>query len=188
MKKILSVLLISMLSACMPQKPDSAFYSFAPSDISHPIAENRIIVDVARVKIPEYIDRTQIVTTSDTAVNISNHNRWAEGLSPMIQRRIISDLEAMLPRAIIKNSDFAGKSPNYTVFVEVYKLDGVPGDKISLDAIYTITSDNDNNIRTKNVHYTADTGAEYSDYAAAAGDLVGRLSKSIAADLVKMDK
>lgn len=182
-------------AACVGHSPDASFYTFVPDSncATHDGGEcvtqdtRPITVDVARVRVAEYIDRTQMVTTNGVNVYVSQDNRWAEGLAPMTQRQIISDLTTRLPSASVKDANFAGSGGDYGVFVEIYPLDGALGGLARLRASYAIASDGVAP-RPRTVNYTTHVGDTYADYAMAVGRMVDKMAAEIAADIAATAK
>ncbi|MBD5389302.1 membrane integrity-associated transporter subunit PqiC [bacterium] len=191
MKKylILSVTLIA--AACGGRSPQPTFYRLgdvtgAVSDDARAGATPRR-VDVGRVRIPEYIDRPQMVTVRDVYVDVAADHRWAEGLSPMIQRRLITNLGTQLENAVVKDATFGGPSGDCVVMVEIYRLDGQLGTSVQMDAVYDVLSDGHTG-RPQTVHYSVPVGDTYGDYATAVGRLVDQLSGDVARDVGRLKR
>ncbi|MDE6570976.1 MAG: PqiC family protein [Alphaproteobacteria bacterium] len=157
MKKYVGLLLAGLLAACAGRSPESSFYTLAGVGDVTPVSQMTGTVDVARVRIPEYIDRPQIVTMSGVNVHLAQDNRWAEGLAPMIQRKLIHNIGAYLPRATVKDANFAAPA----------------GDADAASAPHT-------------VRYSEPAGADYTEYVGAVSRMVDRLSRDIAKDIAAL--
>lgn len=102
-----------------------------------------IAVGVGPVKIPEYLDRLQIVTRSTmSSLQLAEFERWAEPLDKSIPRILAENLSALL------GSDQVAIHPwpnalqvEYQVVVEVNRLDGTLGQNALLDARWTLLAD-----------------------------------------------
>jgi len=94
MSKYFVLLLVVALGACTGRSPQPTYYTLAANNDAVAVSQMTGAVDVARVRIPEYIDRPQMVTTSGVQVNLAQDNRWAEGLAPMMQRKLIQNIGA----------------------------------------------------------------------------------------------
>lgn len=190
MRKYFAIMALGVLCACAPHRtPDTNFYTLVPmnGDVKY-ISLDTPSIDVDRVKVAEYIDRPQIITTSGVKVNVAQYDRWAEGLPTMLQRQIISDIGTYLPNASVKNATFMGAGADYTVFIEISKLDGNLGDNVEIEAVYSIS---DTNGHTPITHFVKDSvtvGDEYSDYVEKIGDMVHKLSRRISQDIVNLEK
>ncbi len=84
-----------------------------------------VIIGIGPVKIPEYLDRPQIVTkTKDKMLNFAQFDRWGESLDLGLARLIREDLTIMLPGAKLTlypwNPSMAVK---YQIAIEVIQLD-----------------------------------------------------------------
>lgn len=187
MKLITLLLMGTLFTGCaLHQSRDAAFYTLpTTTDAITPISNARMVIDVERVKVPEYIDRTQIVTTSGVGVNVDNDNRWAEGVPAMIQRKIITNIGAYMPHSVVKNGNFTSTSGGYSVFIEIYKMDGRLSDTATLDAIYSVAASG-GATKTRNVHYTVPVGDNYDDYVVQIGKMIDKMSRDIAVSLEAM--
>lgn len=187
MKKIMALLSAAALCACAHHATTPSYYTLAENADGVAISAKKMSVDVGRIKIPEYIDRAQIVTTDGVVVNVAENDRWAERVGPMLERRIMSGLRTRLTGASVKSGDFIGAPADYAVFVEVYRLDGAMPGSVIMDATYTVVSGGVP-VRTRRVEYSVDSGDTYSDYVHAVGALTDKLSRDISRDLDKLAK
>lgn len=83
------------------------------------------IIDFGPVRIPEFLNRPQIVTENkDKTLKFSEFNRWGERLDTAFEYVISEDLAAMLPGAIVNihpwNSSLTAK---YQITVDVIRLE-----------------------------------------------------------------
>ncbi|MDE5615926.1 MAG: PqiC family protein [Alphaproteobacteria bacterium] len=187
MKKYLAICAFVILGACAHNHQAPSYYTLAENAGGVAISSKKMSVDVGRIKVPEYIDRSQIVTTDGAAVTVAENERWAERVGPMTERRIMSGLRARLTGATVKSADFIGAPTDYSVFVEIYRLDGTIPGNVVLDATYSIV-ENGTPVKTRRVEYADTCGDSYSDYVHAIGGLVDKLSRDISRDLVRLAK
>lgn len=84
-----------------------------------------VIIGVGPVKIPEYLDRPQIVThDKEKTLKFAQFDRWGESLDVGMARLIGEDLTVMLPRAHIVLYPWDVSIPvKYKVVVEIVRLD-----------------------------------------------------------------
>ncbi len=176
-----------LLAGCVHRRAlDVQFYTLPITNNNvAPVSDIRCSVDVGRIKIPEYIDRPQIVTVNGADVNPSQTNRWAESFSRMMQRNIIEGINTYLPNATVKSDNFMADSGDYAVFIEVYKLDAALGQEISMDAVYSVVDTNGEIVALENVHYVMPVGDTYSDYATVVSRMTGQLSHDISKTLTR---
>lgn len=180
MKKYMGLMGLLVLTGCMGRTPESSFYTFAPRDGCAVISQARRTIDVGRVRIAEYIDRPQMVTTDGARVTVNQTNRWAEGLGQLAGRRVITNLNASMPNAVIKDATF-GTPGDCHVDIEIFTLDGILGGDVRMDAIYTLGCGDQN--KTRRMTYTAPAGDDYVDYATSVGGLIDQMSDDIARDM-----
>lgn len=99
-----SLLLLS-LTGCFGTTPPAQFYLLEPSsDTSSQsiVTSTKPLIVITRVHIPEYIDRSQIVTaTSKNAYKLAEFDRWAEPLNDNIARVLQQDLAALVPADVV---------------------------------------------------------------------------------------
>ena len=125
------VCLALIVSGCIsiPNSPTPRFYSLSAvneTQVSKKInLPSDVIIGVGPVKIPEYLDRPQIVTKSkEKMLQFAQFDRWGESLDLGLARLIREDLTVMLPGAKLTlypwNPSIAVK---YQVVAEVVQLD-----------------------------------------------------------------
>lgn len=100
-------------------------------------------VGVGPVKVPEYLDRPQMVTrSSDTSLRFSEYDRWAEPLGKNLARVVADDLSAMLPSENVCVFPWTkSMQVRYQVTLDVVQLEQTPDGKVTLDARWNIMGD-----------------------------------------------
>jgi uncharacterized lipoprotein YmbA len=132
--KWIIICLTLCLSGCIslpnsPLSPSPRFYML--SAINQPEVSKKInitpgvIIGVGPVKIPEYLDRLQIVTKEKQGnLKIDEFNRWGESLDLGLARLIREDLTVKLPRAnLILYPWDPSMGIKYQVVAEIVQLD-----------------------------------------------------------------
>ena len=122
-----------ILSGCIlypiPNSPTPRFYALSAvneTQVSKKInIAPDVIIGIGPVKIPEYLDRPQMVTKNkEKMLQFAQFDRWGESLDLGLARLIREDLTVMLPGAKLTlypwNPSIAVK---YQVIVEVVQLD-----------------------------------------------------------------
>ena len=102
-KSLVFAILWLILSGC-GSTPSPKFYLLEPSASAAPAAasDKQALIVLAPVRIPHYLDRAQIVTASgDNGYQLSELNRWAEGLDHNITRVLQQDLSQLLPANVV---------------------------------------------------------------------------------------
>jgi len=108
--------------------PNSRFYMLKAINESQ--ASQRLdissdaIIAIGPVKIPEYLNRPQIVTQDKNGMlNFAQFDRWGETLDVGMARVIIQDLRVMLPGANLEMFPYNFAIPvKYQVIMEVVQL------------------------------------------------------------------
>lgn len=133
----------AMLTECSRSAP-TRFYllrsTLAPDLSQNAAASTAGIVAVGPVELPEYLNRSQIVSRADpgTRVGLAEFDRWAEPLAGGIKRVVMEDLAILLPTTRIYGfPPGAEVSANYQVALRVERLDAGPG-SAALEAWWTI--------------------------------------------------
>lgn len=186
MKKCVIALSLFLGACIMHRSPQVNLYTLPTHGAVKPISTVRTSVDVGRIRIPEYLDRMQIVTTDGANVTASQTNRWSENISQMLQRNVIERVGQYLPNATIKPDNFMAESGEYTVFVEIYKIDGALGNNVKMDAVCSITNASAEQVALETVHYSMPVGNSYSDYATAVGALSDKLARDISVKIANI--
>lgn len=180
--------IILLLSACSTSKP-SKFYNIISVENCNSNLESNINIGVELVNIANYLNRPQIVTLkNETEFNISETNRWLESLQYSLQSAITDNLSICIKNSKVKKINFKEDSFDYTILVDVIKLDGKFNDKVQLDAWYTIKKNN-KIVKTERVKLnkklTKDIEVKnYKELVKIQSDLIGELSVIIAKNII----
>jgi uncharacterized lipoprotein YmbA len=152
---ILACVVALNLAACAGGQP-SRFYIL--NALSGPEKQERtagsatgISVGVGPVKVPEYLDRVQIVTrTTSNTLQLAEFDRWAEPLDRSLPRMLAENLSVLLPADNVASFPWPGSARvDYQVVVEVIQFDGILGQKAWLEARWTILSEGGKQVRLR---------------------------------------
>ena len=144
MKWVLMIFVLG-LSGCLsiPTSRTPQFYTLSaagdPASQKLKIASD-VIIGVGPIKIPNYLDRPQIVTRDkNKMLQFAQFDRWGEALDTGLARLIREDLTVMLPQAKLTlypwNPSIAVK---YQVVVEIVQLDSELDQNMDLVVQWTI--------------------------------------------------
>ncbi len=179
-------LCLILLAGCFTSK-SSKFYVLHPTPAPAMQAEADPEfggIGILPVKIPDYLDRPQIVTRlSSNELHFSEFDRWAEPLDKNITSVLVENLSNMLPTAGITGFPWPrGITMAYVVAVDVIQFEGVPGSGITLSARWIIKEEGGGKVFVvKKSTYTRNTGSPSYEAFVSAGDAVmGDLSREIA--------
>jgi len=145
---------------------------------------NCVSIGVGPVKIPEYLNRTQIITrTNPNELELAYFDLWAEPISDAVPRVLAEDISRLLcTREVVLFPWRISHTPDLRVEVEVIKMDGVPGKSADLEAWWSVVSSADKKIRaSKRSTYSEPVAAAgYSGLVSAQSRALENLSRDIA--------
>ncbi len=188
MKLIKIIIPCLLLSGCLlGTSQQSKFYTQSAISTDTISTDYNTFVGVNRVQLPKYVDRPQIVTQlkDSVQINISEYNRWVESPSVLATRVVIENLSTFLPTAKIKMSQLKGEGFDYTVSVEIVKINAVLDDKAELVAWFSIKDKNGQTIVNQKFVNTIKIGKTYDDLALGYSQLLADLSREIANILIQ---
>jgi uncharacterized protein len=140
---ILGVLLLILTGCANTQS--SKFYMLESMSGSIPVGagapfDQNLSVGLGPVTIPDYLDRPQIVTRSNqNSILLAEFDRWAEPLSGTIMRTLVENLSALLHTDNVVPYPWpASVDVSYQVLVELFRLDGILGEKAILDVQWSV--------------------------------------------------
>jgi len=130
--KVMACALLALIAGgcvSVPNSPNPKFYMLRAIDESQAaqkftVAPN-MIIGIGPVKIPEYLNRPQIVTRDNNNMLIfAQFDRWGESLDIGLGRLIRENLIAMLPGATLEMFPWGLDVPvKYQVFIDVVQLE-----------------------------------------------------------------
>lgn len=146
---------------------------------------------VGPVKIPDYLNRYQIVSrTTGSGVIIAQFDRWAEPLDSGISRVMAEDLSRLLCARTIHLFPWkAGTAIDYRVEAEILRLDGTAGGEAVLDAQWSVSRVGQERkvLMTRIFRVTEKTGQDgYDGIARAHNSMIGLLNREIAAGITEL--
>lgn len=185
MKKLFCLLCALSLSACMGTSAPSDFYTLQVVAPSQALSQKALTVGVEKVKVAGLLDRPQIVLMENNGVNlsVSETNRWAEPLPSMLQRTLVADLQAYLPKATIKETGFLQQDFPYILTIEINQFTGTLQDKVVLNAWWTITNNRGKILYQQQEIMEKPLGTDYTALVKTQSILIGELAHKIASHL-----
>jgi len=141
---IFSILALSILSGCASTEPSRFYTLSAIKDTGSvqrvPALEQRIIVGVGPVEIPDYLDRPQIATRDGAnELKLSEFDRWAGSLREDIGRVLSENLSVLLAQnrvAVVPT--YSGMSFDYRIIMNISRFDVMPDGNVALRAQWSI--------------------------------------------------
>lgn len=179
---------IFSLAACSFRSPNSAFYVMNSNQLTPVAANKKISVAVARVKVPDMLDRAQMVVykKGSDKVEIMEFNRWAEVFPDVIQATVTNDLMAYLPKAYVKRTYFDNGNLDYSVNIEINNMRAYAEDKVVLSAWWNVANRYGRVLKREQVSYEVKVdGPEIQNLVDAQSEAVHQMSRVIAEYLAK---
>lgn len=187
------VLLLLLVGGCA-QTPPSDFYVLTPTaqttTRTDAPGQASLSVSIGPVKIPDYLNRGQIVTRAgQNRLDVNEFHRWGGGLAANISAVVAENLSVLLGTddvSVFPTQDPV--SPRYRVSLTVSKFDGVLGESAILDARWVITgSARSGPLATgRTVIEEAPLGGDYDAYVAAQSRTLAALSRDIATEITRL--
>jgi len=181
-----------LLSAACSSTPASRFYALssvnATDHLKHRQVKDRGIIAIGPIRIPEYIDRPQIVTRSgNNELVLAEFHRWGGSLD--------NDLKRIIPDNIAQKIDSAGYlvvhwpvpgngslPVQYRVVIDILQFEGTSGGTVTLKCQWGILGDHEKTRKAVRVSLITEPvqGPEYEHLVAAMSNAIARLSSEIA--------
>ena len=159
-----------------------------------PLAEGKVAsqescpaVGIGPIKLPEYVNRTQIVTrTSPNEITLAYFDLWAEPLAESVPRTLAENVSRLIcTKEIVFFPWRPSHVPDYRVEVEILTMDGALGTTVSLEAWWSVASGKAR--VTRKATYTEQvTGQGYDALVQAESRALAALSRDIAGALAQM--
>jgi uncharacterized lipoprotein YmbA len=189
----LSIILL-LLTAC-GSTPESHFYILTPIEQAGVhltwTADTQKHIGIGPVRLPEYLDRPQIVTrTASSEVLLSDIHRWAEPLQENFTRVLAENLSHLLGTDQVSIEPSASRFlVDYRITVDVTQFDAGTGSNVILIAYWNIYGQDGSSLTGMNKSQISLTAGQPSDPAAtvtALSTALAGLSREIAAALTNL--
>jgi len=182
----ISSFLVLSLVGCAGS-PSARFYLLSPTvtaknEAVPPQQGNCITLRIARVTLPEYLNRPQIVTrTSENNLALSDYNLWAEPLTDTFARVLAENISRQICTQKIMLSP--GKTPGgweSRIEVEVFGMDGTLGKEAVLEAWWSVSRGAETALSKRSRHSEPVNEKTYDALVRAQSRNIGALSREIA--------
>ena len=189
-------LFVMILSGCA-SSPSSKFYQLNPAQSRTSVSDvspcQSLVIAVGPVRIPDYLDRPQIVTRSGkNELKLSEFDRWAGSLESDVNRILVEDISSLLPAdrfSVVRwVPTLESQVPaSYRVEVLVDRFEGTLGDSALLKAQWRIFSQDRWLLLQKESRISEQTnGGSYEALVAAMSSALERLSRDIYGEIVSV--
>jgi len=189
---LITLCLISLILAGCAASPSSRFYQLSSLQNSGTLLTRDVALDQSRiiaigpVRIPDYLDRPQIVTRSGkNELQLSEFERWAGPIENDVNRVLVEDISSLLS---IEHCSVVRWIPylesqlpaSYRVHVLVDRFEGTLGDSVLLTAQWSVFAGNGSLLMRKESRISRQMqGSSYAALVAAMSEALAKLSRDI---------
>ncbi len=169
--------------------------AMAPTDhnMKDPQSEKMIIIGVGPVRLPDFLNKPQIMTRKGSGrINYSEFHRWGGYLDKDFLRVMSENLSALLSTDQVKTYPWGGQAdPAFEVDFDVKQFDGDMQGDVVLNVIWQIRDNSDRArpvLIRRSIIREPVNASEKNDYEAvvsAQSRALGRLSEEIAKEMSK---
>ena len=183
--------LVMLILAGCAGSPSARFYQLNPlpsatSDTGGASTQRRLAIAIGPVRIPDYLDRPQIVTRAGgNELNFSEFNRWAGSLESDVARVLTENVSILLPpdrfSVVLWTPYLESRLPaSYRVEVLVERFEGTPGESLMLKAQWEVFAhDRSSLLKRESLIGERINGGGYDALVAAMSSALERLSRDI---------
>jgi uncharacterized lipoprotein YmbA len=184
-------LFVVILAGCA-SSPSSKFYQLNPvqnkTSVTRDVSPDQSqLVTIGPVRIPDYLDRPQIVTrTGKNELRLSEFDRWAGSLESDVTRVLVEDISSFLAADrffVVRWTPYLESQvpASYRVEVLVERFEGTLGDSVLLKAQWAVFAKDKRLLLKKEAEITEEmNGSSYESLVAAMSSALERLSQEIA--------
>jgi hypothetical protein len=175
--------------------PSSKFYQLSPlqnrtSITRDAFPEQTLIIAIGPVRIPDYLDRPQIVTRANkNELRLSEFDRWAGSLESDVTRVLAEDISILLPSdrfSVMRWTPYLESQvpASYRVAVLVDRFEGTLGDSVLLKAQWKVFTHNRSLLlKRESLIKEQINGSSYDALVAAMSRAIEKLSRDIAGEI-----
>jgi uncharacterized lipoprotein YmbA len=146
--------------------------------------EGPIAVSVAPVEVPDYLDRSPIVTRDGAnGIKIAEFDRWGGSLGENITTVLVENLSGLLSSdRVVASPGLHPETPDFRVGVRILRLDIVPEDRVELKTQWIILTGQEKQEVARGLSTFTErvSDGSYATMVAAVSRTVGQLSREIA--------
>ena len=178
-----AISIVAVTVAC--SSPDPVLYTIAPAPGVAQIGGPAIIL-LDRIDIPRYLDRSQIVRSSENyRLNVQSNDWWGEPLSPMLRRVLRQELTQRLSQStVLSESGAVSAMPDATIDLDLERLDEDASGNVVLQAQASVSLKGRKAPILRSFQFNVPSSAQTSAAEVSAVSIaVGRLADGLAAML-----
>lgn len=191
-RSIMTCALASLLLTACGSSPPARFFSLSPSvPVSGPESETTVALGLGPIRMPEYLDRSQIVTRdSGQELKVDEFSRWAEPLSTAFHRIVAADVDNAVDGLVVVAFPWESAVRavvDYRLLGDVTRFDADRGGRVILDVQWGIVEmeSKDRVVRPHRTRYEARAGSpdDPASVAAAMNEALAAFSRDVAGQM-----
>ena len=137
---LLAGALVATLTASCGASAPARFYTLDSEATSDGLPAASYGVAIGMVSVPAAVDRPQLVVqVAPNRVEIDEFNRWAAPLADSIAGAVAADLSVLLGTPNVATAPRGNFDPSYRVTIDVQRFDSVPGEGVTVEAVWAVT-------------------------------------------------
>jgi len=166
--------------------PPSAYYTLDAANIEYATdADGAVVVGIGPIRVPEYLERSQIVTRRDDAeLKVDDFNRWAEPVADSLHRILAQNVDALLEDVVVVSFPYGMFTDyDYRVVGRIDRFDMDASGTTRLSLIWGMTTpDGDTHLPPRRREYVESGGNpdDPNSVAAAMSRCLEQFSRDIA--------
>lgn len=152
----------------------------------------QIRIGLWKVKLPELIDRPEIVTRTDLYnIDLADFHQWVGGLNNNITQLIASEISYLLKTERVVISPWSSyRNNDYQVKIHINRFDGeLGGESVLAGAWSLLNAQGNKELLRKSFNYSAlAKGETYANMVEAQSELSVKLAENISVSISEMKK
>jgi len=193
---VISVVTVAFLSGCTSatKAPVLKYYVLNSLDANTSLVEKKegklLSVEVASLRIPQYLERPQIVTRkSGSRLKVAEYHQWGGGLRKSLMRVLAANLSKLLATPNIAISPYVPPEPSdYLVELEILQFERDSQGRVILSVQWRLLKGEDRTAVGSQITNLSSPPVDADDYDATVSEmsrLYGELSSVIAKAMLK---
>lgn len=194
LRTVLALLAVSLVAAGCASTIPSKFYTLTPPKAVNatagvtPVEEGDVLA-VGPVRLPDYLDRPQIMTRSEgNEIRMAETERWAGSLQEDVSRVLVENLSFLLSGKHVAVVRWSSAMQTMAPFqkrlaVEVLRFEGPPGGTVILKARYALFGPDGKKVISAGESIVREpaSGSDYESLTAAMSRALATFSREVAA-------
>lgn len=183
--RFIPLLPLLLQTACIGTTPPSQFYMLEPlaadSENLSNLGQARLILALVPVKIPHYLDRSQMVNAAGkNTYQLDELHRWAERLDENMTRVMLQDLTQLIPADVVLTTSKHAQHAELRLMVNVLEFHVDPQGQAWLMAQWQVNQGDKVLLSQQGSYHQALAGSDVSLKVQALNQCFNQLNQDIA--------